>query len=66
MEMTSVSLEEVYEEIKELKIELKRISALLEEDFELSEYAKKELREAREEPLSNYTSHKEVLKEFSK
>jgi len=36
-----------------------------EEDFELSASAKKELKEARGQPLSEYIDHEEVLKEFN-
>ncbi len=63
--MTQITLDKVYEDIKEIKIELKRIATLLEEDFELSDDTKKELEDARKEPLLNYIDHEEVLKEFS-
>lgn len=63
--MATVTLDKVYEDIKEIKTELKRIATLLEEDFELSDDTKKELEEARKEPLSRYIDHEEVLKEFS-
>ena len=60
-----LSLKQVHAELKEVKVELKRLNAVLREDFELSETAKKELVKARKEPISKYIDHKEVLKEFS-
>ncbi len=61
----AVTLEKLDKDIKEIKLELNRISHLLKEDFELSKEVKEELKKAREEPLSEYVDHKEVLKEFT-
>lgn len=63
--MESITLEKVYGDIKEIKLELRRLVSLIKEDFELSSNTKKELEEARKEPLSGYVDHEEVLKEFS-
>jgi len=63
--METITLERLHKEVLGIKKELKRISLILGEDFELSEEAKKELREARKEPISSYIDHEEVLKEFS-
>lgn len=63
--METITLEHLHKEILDIKKELKKISFLLEEDFELSEEAKKELFEARKEPISSYIDHEKVLKEFS-
>ncbi|MFQ6137106.1 MAG: hypothetical protein ACE5PM_08005 [Candidatus Hydrothermarchaeales archaeon] len=63
--METITLEQLHKEILGIKEELKRISSLLEEDFELSEEAKKELYEARKEPISSYVDHEKVIKEFS-
>lgn len=41
--MTAVTLERVYEDVKAIKLQLKKLSLILEEDFELSDMAKKEL-----------------------
>ena len=59
------AIEEMKRDIQDIKVELRRISHILDEDFELSDSAKKELAEARKEPLSKYISHEKVLKEFS-
>lgn len=63
--MGTITLERLHKDVLGIKKELKRISLILGEDFELSEEAKKELREARKEPISSYVDHAEVLKEFS-
>ncbi|PKP57576.1 MAG: hypothetical protein CVT89_04275 [Candidatus Altiarchaeales archaeon HGW-Altiarchaeales-2] len=60
------ALEYIHKDIGEIKFELRRISSIIEEDFELSESTKKELEKARKESLSDYIDHEEVLKEFVK
>lgn len=62
--MATVTLKKVYEDVKEIKQQLKKLSLVLEEDFELSEHAKKELEEARKTPRADYVSQKEMEKEF--
>ena len=62
--MTTVTLERVYEDVKAIKRQLNKLSLMLEEDFELSGHAKKELEEARKTPRSEYISQKEMEKEF--
>ncbi len=62
--MTAVTLERVYEDVKAIKQQLKKLSLVLQEDFELSEHAKKELEEARKTPRSEYVSQKEMENEF--
>ena len=63
--MAPVTLEKMNEDIQEIKVVLHRLTHIVEEDFELSESTKKELEEARKEPLSEYIDHEEVLKEFT-
>jgi hypothetical protein len=63
--MAPATLEKVSHDIEEIKSQLSRISHILEEDFELSNETKKELAEARKEPLSEYADHKDVMKEFA-
>ncbi len=62
--MTTVTLQQVYEDLQEIKVEIKKLTAIVEEDFELAEGVKRELVHARKEKLSEYIDHKEVLKEF--
>lgn len=63
--MGKVTMEEMHKDLEEIKVELKRISSILEEEFELSDSAKSELTEARKEALSGYIDHHVVDKEFS-
>ncbi len=50
------TIETIHQEIIELKKDLEFIKDVLSENFELSDYAKKALKEARETPESEYTS----------
>ncbi|MBI1971171.1 hypothetical protein HYS47_05460 [Candidatus Woesearchaeota archaeon] len=63
--MTQITLEKVGHDIEEIKIQLHKITNLLEKELELSDETKKELKEARKQPLSEYISHDEVMKEFA-
>lgn len=50
-------------ELKELKLEIKRLKSILEEeDLELNERTKKKLAIARKTPLSEYIDHEDVEK----
>jgi hypothetical protein len=63
--MAHATLEKVSKDIEDIKGQLRKITYILAEDFELSEEARKELKEARKEPLSDYVDHEKVLKEFA-
>ncbi|MBS3106195.1 hypothetical protein J4419_00850 [Candidatus Woesearchaeota archaeon] len=63
--MVEITLEKMSADIVEIKAELRKITSILDEEFELSASAKKELKEARKEPLSGYVNHDEVIKEFT-
>ncbi|MBI2144433.1 hypothetical protein HYU17_04770 [Candidatus Woesearchaeota archaeon] len=62
--MATATLERVYADVEEIKLQLRKLTRLVEEDFELSESAKKELEQARKTPRSEYVSQKEMEKEF--
>ncbi len=47
-------------DIREIKESLDVIKHILQEEYELSNYAKKQLKIARKTPLSKYVSHEEV------
>ena len=49
-----VTIETVHQEIMELKKDMDFIKFVLSEKFELSDYSKKTLKEARETPESEY------------
>ena len=51
-------------EVAELKRKVARIEVLVKEDYELSDWAKKELAIARTTPKGEYVKNKEILKEF--
>lgn len=50
----ATEIETIKEEIHLIRTDLDYIKTVLSEDFELSEHAKKELKEARETPESEY------------
>lgn len=60
-----VTLERLNHNMEEIKLQLSKITHILEEDFELTEETKKKLSNARKEPLSKYVDHKDVMKEFA-
>ena len=62
--MEIVTLKKINKDIQEIKIVLNKVMYVLEEDFDLSEAAKKELKKARSEPISEYVDHEDVLNEF--
>ena len=57
--MENVNLKQIYENVLELKKEIKEIKPFIQEDFELSDWVKNELKKARLENKSvshNYNS----------
>lgn len=50
----ATTIEAIHQEIMELKKDMDFIKDILSEKFELSDYAKKSLKEARETPESEY------------
>jgi hypothetical protein len=63
--MTQVTLNKLNEDIQDIKRTLHKIVHILREDFELSDEAKKELTRSRNEDVSTYVDHADVLKEFA-
>ena len=61
--MESVNLKQINENILELRKELKEIKLFIKEDFELSDWAKNELKKARLENKS--VSHKDILRKYT-
>ena len=62
--MVSSTIEKMNKDILDIKEELSEIKARFNEEFELSDSAKKNLLKAREEMKNNYISHDEVMKKF--
>ena len=52
--MTQVTLNKLNKDIQDIKVKLNKIVNILEEEYELTEIAKKELEEARKTPLAEY------------
>ncbi len=63
--MANVTLNVVYKEIKDLKSDITYLKYLLEERYELSDWAKNELKKAREEMESRSIPHKEIMKKYA-
>jgi len=63
--MSTVSLETIHKDLKNLQKDMKLIKHAIAEDFELSDEAKNELEKARKTPREEYVSQEEIEKEFS-
>ena len=61
--MENVNLERIYEDVLELKRDIKEIKLFIHEDFELSDWAKNELKKARLE--NKAVSHKDIIKKYA-
>ena len=60
--MGNVTLETIHKEIADIKGELKFLKHIMEEEYQLSEWAKKELSEARKVHDKELIDHEEVKK----
>jgi hypothetical protein len=60
--MSSTTMKQINEEINSIRVELRELKAKVDEDFELSQHAKEELKKARAE--KDFISHEEVMKRF--
>ena len=61
--MSEVAIKTIHEDLIEIKERIGKIDNILEEDYELSDFAKKELKKARAEEKS--ISHKELMKNYA-
>ncbi len=64
--MMETKTQSLQKDLVEIKRELIFIRNILTEDFELSAYAKRSLKEARKTPKSKYISHEELKKRLLK
>jgi len=62
--MANVTLDVINKNIKELRDDMKYLKHMLEEEYELSDWAKNELKEARKTPDSDYINQEDMEKEF--
>ncbi len=63
--METVTLSVVYNEIKDLRGEMIHLKHLMGEDYELSNWAKDELKKAREEMKTKTISHEEIMNKYA-
>lgn len=62
--METITLDVINKNVMKLRDDVIYIRHILEEEYELSDWAKKELKEARETPDSEYISQDDMEKEF--
>lgn len=60
--METITLETIHKELVDIKGEIKFLKHVMGEEYKLSDWAKKELLEARKVPDSKLISHEEVKK----
>lgn len=60
----AVTLKRLYKEIEDVKTELHLIRYIMEEDYELSEEAKRKLEIARKTSRSEYIRHEEIMAKY--
>ena len=63
--MPDVTLKQINENILELKKDMEEIKEYMHEDFELADDVKKEIKEAKKTPRSEFIKHEDVAKRFS-
>ena len=59
-------IKHIHKDLEEIRQRLSLIQHILSENMELSEWAKKELKQARKAPKSDYLSHEDVKRRFLK
>lgn len=60
----ATNIENLHKDLIEIKRDIGLIKHILAEDYELTNYAKKALKEARKTPKSRFISHEELKKRF--
>ncbi|MBI2140429.1 hypothetical protein HYU14_05880 [Candidatus Woesearchaeota archaeon] len=62
--MATVTLEQIHNDLIEIKEEMFHLRAIVEEDFPLSAETDLEIEKSRHNPRSSFVSHEEMRKEF--
>ena len=62
--MGTITLEQIHEDLTNLRLDVLEVKARLDEEFKLSPQAKKDLEEARREMKHAFISHDEIMKKF--
>lgn len=60
----AINLHKIHEDISKLRRDVSFIKHIISEEFELSDWAKKQLKKARSTPDREYINQKEMEKEF--
>ena len=63
--METITMEVLHKDIKKLYREVRLIRNIVSEKYELSDWAKKELKGAREEMKSKTVPHGEIMKKYA-
>ncbi|MBI2136970.1 hypothetical protein HYU12_00450 [Candidatus Woesearchaeota archaeon] len=63
--MSGVTLEQLNENVLELKKEVMTLKDYLREDFELADDVKRDIEESRRRPISEFVKHADVMKRYS-
>jgi len=62
--MRTVTLEKINENINNLRMDIQELKARFNEEFELSEEAKRDLEEARKTMHKEFSTHEEIMKKY--
>lgn len=65
LKMSGVTLEQLNENVLELKKEVMTLKDYLREDFELADDVKRDIEESRRRPISEFVKHADVMKRYS-
>ena len=62
--MEKITLEKINDNINNIRLEIMELKARLDEEYELSEEAKKDLEEARKSMRSEFAAHEDIMKKY--
>lgn len=62
--MKTVTLEKINENINNLRMDIQELKARFNEEFELSDEAKRDLEEARKTMNKEFLTHEEIMKKY--
>lgn len=62
--MGTITIEQIHNDLVNLKKEMEHLRTLIQEDYELSDDVVREIEESRRRPKREFISHEEMKKEF--
>lgn len=62
--METINLNQVYQQLINLKQEVADLKIIIEEEFDVAEDVIKEIEESRKRPIKEFISHEDMKKEF--